>query len=247
MIKKEVLSILILVFLSLGFVSGSIENLGTFKQNEEILLLQLCSDCTFNNITLVTDPNSSELIRDVVMTQNETVFSFLLTKNLTSQAGTYNVNGLGDIGGVNTIWAYTLQVTPTGAILNTSESLIFIILTAAVFFFFILSFYFAIVIPYANEVNDKGMVFKVTKLKYVKLLFIMISYSLFVWFLNTLIGLSSSFSSLTLFLGLMSFLFTTLINLSWPFGIFILVLALFEVIRDANIQKNIRSLMGAMR
>jgi len=74
----------------------------------------------------------------------------------------------------------------------------------------------------------------------------MLSYILFIVFLNTLIGISDNFVSLTLFVGFIGFLFQILNFLAYPFGIFIIVLSFFEVIRDANIQGNIKLLMGAL-
>ncbi len=227
-------------------VNAQLSFLGTFEQDEEINLIQLCANCTFNNITSVTSPNSTELIANVVMTKIGTNYNYTFLKNNTGELGSYNVNGFGDPNGVNEIWAYTFDVTQNGTVLETSESLIFILLTVAVFIFFLISFYFAIVTPYSNEISDQGMVIKVTKLKYVKLLFIMLSYILFIWFLNTLVGVSENFVSLTLFAGFIGFLFQSLNNLAWPFAVFIIVLSFFEIIRDANFNKNMKLLMGAM-
>jgi len=220
--------------------------LGTFEQDQEISLIQLCANCTFNNITSVISSNSTELITNVVMTRDGTNYNYTLLSNNTNGLGSYNVNGFGDPNGVNEVWAYTFDVTKNGTVLKTSESLIFILLTLAIFIFFLLSFYFALATPYSNEVSSQGMVIKVTKLKYVKLFFIMLSYILFISFLNSLIGMADNFVSLTLFVGFIGFLFQILNNLAWPFGIFIIILSFFEVIRDANLQGNIKLLMGAM-
>ncbi len=250
---KNIFIILAVVFMFViltGLLSGvdaQLSVLGTFEQGENINLLQLCANCTFNNISSVTSPNSTELISNVLMTKIGTNYNYTLLKNNTLEIGSYNVNGFGDPNGINEIWAYSFDVTKTGKVLETSESLIFILLTVAVFIFFLLSFYFAIVTPYSNEVDGQGMVIRVTKLKYVKLLFIMLSYLLFIWFLNTLIGVSENFLSLTLFAGFVGFLFQSMNSLALPFGIFIIVLSFFEVIRDANLQNNIKLLMGAMR
>lgn len=228
-------------------INAQLTFLGTFEQDREVILIQLCANCTFNNITSVISSNSTELITNVVMTRDGTNYNYTLLSNNTNVLGSYNVNGFGDPNGVNEVWAYTFDVTKNGTVLETSESLIFILLTLAFFVFFLLSFYFALATPYSNEANNQGMVIKVTKLKYVKLFFIMLSYILFIVFLNSLIGISDNFVSLTLFAGIIGFLFQILNFLAWPFGIFIIILSFFEVIRDANLQGNIKLLMGAMR
>jgi len=249
--KREIIFVFIILsfLINVPGIDAQLTDLGTFKQSEDISLIQLCDNCTFNNITSVTSPNSTALIANVEMTRDGTGYNYTLLRNFTlglQGLGRYNVNGFGDLNGIDTVWAYTFKVTKTGTDLKTGESLIFILLTFAMFIFFMICFYFAIVTPYSNEINKSGMVIKVTKLKYVKLFFISLSYIIFIWFLNVLIGLSDNFVSLTLFFGFMSFLFQFLNFVAWPFIIFILVLSLFEIIRDANFNKNIKSLMEAM-
>ncbi len=242
--RKILLTFVLMSVMLLALVSGQLINLGTFEQDQEVNLVQLCANCTFNNITSITSPNSTELITNVVMSKVGTNYNYTFLENNTREVGTYNVNGFGDPNGINEIWSYPFEITKTGKSFQTSESLLFIILIISIFIFFLLSLFFAIATPYGNEVNDGGMVIKVTKLKYVKLFFVMLSYILFISFLNALIGISENFISLTLFSGFIGFIFESLNNLAWPFGIFIIILSFFEVIRDANLEKNIRDLMG---
>ena len=247
--KNKIMIAFVLVLLVLPLASSQLTDLGTFKQSEDISLIQLCSNCTFNNITSVTSPNSTAVVANIQMSRDGTEYNYTLLRNNTvgiQGLGIYNVNGFGDINGIETVWAYTFTVTKTGTDLKTGESLIFILLTSAMFFFLMVSLWFAIAIPYSNEINNKGAVIKVTKLKYVKLFFISLSYVFLIWFLNMLIGLSDNFVSLTLFVGFMGFLFQVLNFLAWPFIIFILVLSIFEIIKDANFNKNIKLLMEAM-
>ena len=138
-------------------------------------------------------------------------------------------------------------VTKTGEDLTTHESLIYFLLTLAIFGIFLLSLYFTIITPYSNNTNEKGMVIKVTKTKYIKLGLILLSYVLFIWLLNVLIGVSDNFLTLTLYYGFVSFMFTILMHLSIPFGIFILIVAFFEIIKDADIQGNINKFGSAFK
>lgn len=130
-------------------------------------------------------------------------------------------------------------ITLSGLILETSEALIYLILAFGVLLLFIISFYFMISIEYGNKINESGAVFKISKTKYVKLGLILLTWVLFTWFLNILIGLSNNFVSLTMYYGLFSFIFNVMNRLALPLGIFILILSFFEIIRDANIQKAI--------
>lgn len=166
-----------------------------------------------------------------------------------SYVGTYTYNiqcssatlGLGGYESVH------LKTTRTGAELPLAESIIYIILTLGVFLIFALSFYIMLTIPYSNEVNEKGAVIKITKAKYFKLLLIGVTYALFVWLLNVLIGVSDNFVTLSLYYGFVSFLFTIFLNLTIPVFAIIFVIGLFEIIRDANLLKEIKRLGSALR
>ena len=142
-----------------------------------------------------------------------------------------------EIGG---FFEHGFYVTKTGKMFNTSESLVYFILAFGVLILFALSFYFMIATEYGNEVNEKGAVIKVTKLKYVKLALILLTWVLFTWFLNILIGLSDNFVSLTMYYGFFGFMFTIMNNLALPLGVVVIVIALFEIVRDANIMENIK-------
>lgn len=103
----------IFVFFSvLVIANASQTELGTYTQNECVTLIQLCGDCTFNNITSVIYPNATVEILDSAMTQRGVEFNYSFCT--TNDTGKYLVNGVGDLGGVNTVWAYDFYVTENG-------------------------------------------------------------------------------------------------------------------------------------
>lgn len=150
----------------------------------------------------------------------------------------------GEIGG---FFEYGFDITKTGSSLDLSESLIYFILAFGVLLLFIISFYFMIITPYGNDVNEKGAVIKITKLKYVKLGFILLTWVLFTWFLNILIGLSDNFVRLTMYYGFFGFMFNLMNTLALWVGLIVLVIAFFEIIRDSNLQKNLELIGGALK
>lgn len=167
--------------------------------------------------------------------------------SIISKPGVYAVTlvcNTTNLGGYSTAF---FEATKTGTGLNIQESLIYFILAFGVFILFLISFYFMIKIPYKNSVDNKGYIIKVTKLKYVKLGLILFSWVLFTWFLNILIGLSDNFVSLTMYYGFFEFVFNVMNNLSLPLGIFIFVLSIFEIIRDSNIQKEIKKFGNSIK
>ncbi len=121
--KKQII-ILMLVCLLIPIINAEIMTIGTFKQNECINLVQTCSNCTYNNISSVLYPNSTNALNQVSMIKTGTSYSYNFCN--TSVIGNYIVNGFGDVDGVITVWAYDFDVTTTGQELDTSKSIIMI-------------------------------------------------------------------------------------------------------------------------
>lgn len=112
--KKIILFMMCIALISLA----SAGLIGPFKQGQDINLPQTCDDCTYNNITSILYPNSSIAISNVQMAKDGTFFSYTLNGGYTNILGTYIINGVGDLNGVATVWAYDFDVTPTGETQN---------------------------------------------------------------------------------------------------------------------------------
>ena len=112
--KTNSLLFICVLLLILPIISAEITTLGVFKQYSPIELLQICSNCTYNNVTSVLYPNSTKVTEDLNMTQIGTRYNYTLAGDYISVPGTYIVNGVGDLDGVPTVWSYTFEVNPTG-------------------------------------------------------------------------------------------------------------------------------------
>jgi len=104
-------------------VAGS--PLGTFKQGERINLIQTCATCTYNNITTIQLGNGTLITLNSLMEKDGSFFNLTLSPQQTVALGDYKINGIGDLEGVNTIWTYSLQVTPSGN--SGSDNIVFFI------------------------------------------------------------------------------------------------------------------------
>lgn len=129
---KRIFLILVMSLFFISFASASIDNLGTFKQNDCIDLLQTCATCTYNNITSIGLPNGTNNYLEVEMikTGGDYIYN---TCSYSSLTGVYTVNGHGDAGGTDTNWNYKYDINPSGviqeSILNNSVLLILVILS----------------------------------------------------------------------------------------------------------------------
>jgi len=107
--------LLLLVFLFvIPLVSSQVQTLGTYKVGDCVNLIQLCDNCTYNNITSITsNPEGGILIKgEFWMERNGTHYNYTFCGN--GYAGQYVVNGHGDENGLDTVWAYDYYVTPSG-------------------------------------------------------------------------------------------------------------------------------------
>lgn len=207
---------------------------------------ELCSSSALCNLT-TTYPNNSLVVDNQVMTNSISYFNYTISGSLVNENGDYQNTVFCEDGSNKDFTTFSFLITSTGTDLGTGESLLYFILTGGFLLLFFLFLYFAIATPYGNDIDEKGAVIKITKLKYWKLLFIAMTYLFFILFLNVLVGISVNFVSLTIFSGILGFLFTALMSLSYPLGIVILVISLWEIVRDANIQKNIDKFGSALR
>jgi len=122
--KQPVFVLFIVLILLLVPSTLAISNLGYFKTNTDVNLIQTCATCTYNNVSSVISPTSELLIQDQAMSQSGTDFFYTLDQNYTSSNGVYLVNGVGDLDGVDTVWTYSFEVNPSGQELSKDQNLI---------------------------------------------------------------------------------------------------------------------------
>lgn len=107
--NKNLIICMIFLMAILPLVSA---NLGTFKQNECINLIQTCSNCTYVNISSINYPNGNQAVGLVSMTKEGTLYNY--TFCLANYTGQYIVNGYGDLDGKIEVWSYKFDVTGNG-------------------------------------------------------------------------------------------------------------------------------------
>jgi hypothetical protein len=116
---------LILIIAILPIISAfGIDNLGTFKQNDCVNLIQTCSNCSFSNITAVIYPNSTIALAETTMSQSRTYFYTSFCN--TSLNGIYIVTGFGDPDGSIQIWDYSFSITPNGEEASVGKAVFYI-------------------------------------------------------------------------------------------------------------------------
>jgi hypothetical protein len=144
MINKKTILILIvgLVLVSLAN-ANTITTLGIYKQNSCIELKQSCADCSYVNFTRVSYPDGTRAMNNTEATKDGSNYNLEFCN--TEQLGTYIVEGIGDVGGTDTVFAYDFEVTLNGK--EPAEGIlvvVFILIFIGIFFFGLIFFFQAL-------------------------------------------------------------------------------------------------------
>jgi hypothetical protein len=216
-------------------ITAEVMTLGVFKQNECVELKQTCSNCSYITITSLLSPLSNNLFTLANMTKQGTDYNYTFCN--TTWLGQYIVNGYGDVDGVITIWAYDFQVTASGNILDTAESIIYIIFLVGLSFVFLLFLYGSIVIPYRNNRGNDGKIVSINDVKYFKVVCIVFSYLS----LMALFGVMRQISANYLFLNgvykIFQWMYWFMLSFTFPTMVVSVILALVLFFQDKKIKK----------
>jgi len=239
--KNKILILIIGMILLMGFISAGQETLGVFKQGTQVQLLQNCLDSSYANITRILLPNGSYYLSgQTAMTKSGDDYNY--PYNETNLLGEYYVYGNCDESGNKTNWVYDFEITPSGKIASTGESILYFLFVIVLFLLLILMMYFIIVLPKENERGEQGNFIKVAGLKYLRFILIGLIYPLVLIILNLVNGLAINFATLSIFSGVIGFLFEIMMKVSWIFTIIIILIIGYNAIKDSNVKKQIDSI-----
>ena len=109
------------VFMLFPSVSAGKESLGTFKQGQNVRIVQTCSDASFITISSIAYPNGSVAVSGVDMISagnGEFYYNFADT----SELGIYDVRGISD--GCEKTFTFYFEITHTGTIVSQPQGLL---------------------------------------------------------------------------------------------------------------------------
>ena len=229
--------LIIVMLLSITFVSA-IDTLGTFKQSQPIVLLQLCSTCTYNWVSSVVNPNGTQIMGLEEMTQDGTQYNATLID--TSQLGTYNVNGYGDLDGTNEIWRYTFDVTATGGASSSSQSSsqwIVLVLSVMLFFGLIMG---GLAIRGGNNTDEMtGYILSVSTKKYLKYFMFALAWITLLWITYYTWMISYTFMQMQFVSDTLHFIFISMAVITFPAFILYCYFNIANLVRDSKISEQL--------
>lgn len=232
---KKVLSILILGIFLISLASAS--SLPTQKQNDCVELYQLCESCTFVNLTSVNLPNETRIFGQLMNNfGNDFTFEFCNT----SLIGEYQYNVCGDKGGTLTCENIGFEVTKSGFLFNTSDSILSILMIILTFILSVVFIWLAIVTPLSNNLDEKGNIIKINYFKYLKIFSVWFAHIFLVYFLTTFLGIMNNFYTLEITVNLVEFLYRIIYGLLYPMTLLILGIFIIFSYKDILWNKQIR-------
>ena len=228
--KKILLTIILGIFL----ISLASASLPAVEQNVCIQIKTILNT-DWVNISSLTYPNETTLFLNEEMTKNALTFNYTFCG--TDTTGTYIYDYFDAEGKV---YVNDFLVTPSGNISTTAEAILYFGLTIIMFFGSVVIFYFILILPYKNPRDNENEVVEITKLKYLKVFLITILYPVVIIILNLMNGLAVNFLSLTIFTGIIGFMFETLLRLAWIWTVIMALWIIYLLIRDTNFRKIIK-------
>ncbi len=223
----------------MNFISSA--ELGTFKQDSCVNLHQICDNCTYVNLTSITYPNSTLQKVNEVMTKDGVDYNY--TFCTTSDFGNYLYNVCGDQDGTLTCENLGFTILNKIISLEVGEAIIYVLISFLVIGLFSFFLYFALTLPYENDIRNDGkgnFITSISKSKYFKILSAWLAFGFFMWFLQILAGLSNTFVSLNTLSNFITNIFLYAGRLSYVVTIFVLILIFYNAWRDILWSKTIR-------
>ncbi len=236
---KLILLIFSVLFL-ISLAGAQVQTLGGedgFFPDTDIDLIQICSNCTFVNITTITFTptggvkDSGKIIRlNIEMQKDGTFYNYTLAKGNTSREGEYIVNWISD--GPTVIGNYNFFVRGNATKLTTGESFLYFIFLIISFLGALFFLYFGFILPYSDKKIEDGSITRWVPFKYLKIFSIWIGYGLLLWFMNLLTGIANNFITLAIASNIISATYLVLITISYPLTIVILSIFLIQFYWD---------------
>ncbi len=239
--KKIILSLMLCMFL-ISFISA-LDEQGVGKEGENFTFIQTCDDATYITLSTIQYPNRTVQI---------------INENMTSMGGgayQYNftdvVNGRTDITGISDgctkTFATFFEVTPSGIILTSGGSIVYLVLISGSLFLFVLCLWGGMVLPFRNKRAEAGKIIGIQRAKYPKVALLFLSYVFLVWLINLLITLSNSLNITQQYFNFFRVIFGVLNSLSYPLFVIMLIFIMALALRDFKLKAQLDRMLGVSK
>lgn len=218
-----------------------------FKQNEEVNYRFICrneNQTDFCNSSIIITmslnyPNGTQIFDNTSLTHNPTYYNITLP---TDAIGYPYQAIIMTPSASNSTVEFTYEVTPTGDKSETGDSILYSLFSAILFGIISTLSFFVFTMPSSNERDNGGFETRVVRLKYIRVIFVALIYGLMIMLFNFLNALALNFTTLSVFSGILGFLFEIMLRLAWPFTVILIVWIVYMLIHDSNLKKKLKKM-----
>jgi len=234
--KKLLLTFILGMFLISSI--SALDNLGTFKQNDCVRIVQTCATCSYVNISSVSYPNSSIAIANKEMSDagdGEWYYDFCNT----SLIGRYDVRGKGDLSGTDTSFATWFDVNGTGYELTQQRTFIYLGLIGLLIFLFVVNIIVIPMLPSDNNRDEEGVLISVNQLKYLRPILYVTAYFLLMSIIYTSSNVALAYMGTTMFGSFLFMIFKIMFALALPMVFVWFIYLLHQAVTDKELKKGL--------
>jgi len=235
---KKIITTIIMCMFMITLVSAAQDNLGTYAQGEDIVLLQICGTCSYNNITSIVLPNSTHVPIDDEMTKRGMEYTYTFTQS--DLLGDYSVNGFGDLDGTDNAWAYDFTVTTTGKSFTEQKSIFYVGSMIVLCFLFVMSIWGITALPSGTFTQeDNGEIIGINTLRHFRIVLGGISWGILTMLSYLAFNVARAYLETGLVAGIFQVIFTILMTVAIIGTPVILAYIVLRIIQDVVIKKQI--------
>jgi len=231
---KKLLILTLGIFFFIGLISA--ESIGTFKQNQDVQLYQTCNNCSYCNFTSVKYPNSTNILTNVITTQDETYFYYDFGKGNTSVLGVYTYcydcgNALNSATG-----CLEFEVNGTGQELTQQKAILYVVLFGLLIFLFVVNLVVIPFLPSGDDRDEEGTLVSINQLKYVRPVLYVTAYLILTSIMFISSNISLAYLGTTLFGNFLFMAFKIMFALALPMTTFWFILIVYNVFKDKEMK-----------
>lgn len=124
--------------------------------------------------------------------------------------------------------------------ISTADALMYSILLLILFLVDIFVAWIAFALKLRNERDEEGNILSINLQKYLKIITIGILYGLILLTLNLMNAVAQNLADITQFAGIIGGLFSTMLQLAWPWTICIIIWIGIAALQDSKFSKEIK-------
>lgn len=234
---KRLFVVFMLSLFLIALVNADETNLGSFQKDTCIQLYQNCDNCTYVNMSSIKYPNATLDIINKAMTQNGKDFNYSFCN--TTSVGGYFYNVCGDKNGVLKCEVIGFTITPTGTILSTGESIIYLVMLFILVAVLIVLIYGAISMEWSHQRNSDGIVSSLSNKRIYKIALMTLSYFCLMWIFGILRRTAESFLILSGTEKFFTYLYVIMLSLAMPIMICAIIIGFIVWIQNMKLEKKL--------